>query len=264
MAGPIDVDSYAFLIVAAVILAGTAFAVSVFAPGQGSSPEIIEGDFSISRGTLLSAANTCSSDSDCSQTTCHDGTFYEDTDGDRGCTTDSDGSQRCTGYDRAYSDAAYCGGRYDYNCDSSGCEGYKAACEDDCGANSGCDTYSFCSSESDEEDSADDSTDTSGDTGSTEPTCTDACTHLTKACSGNAVIQCQDTDSDSCTDGSVQLTVCDGSCTNAECVAPVPTDTTPSDEPEPTEPEAPARGGFFDGVVQAVNNVWNSFLGLFR
>ena len=209
----IDVSTKTLLLAAViVVLGGLAVVGGVLATVDSPQPEIREGTFVNDPGDGLFAvgAQSCSTDSDCEPTTC-DGTDYMiDTDGDVACTDyDGDGDTECTGYDKTYSGAEYCGGRYDYNCDSTGCDGYKAACEDDCSANAGCDTYDFCGSD-------DDSTSSGSDTSS----CSDQCESLTKKCSSGDVVQCQDTDSDACTDGFVAVASCDGDCANGACTTP--------------------------------------------
>ena len=217
----IDVDSQLLATAAALVVAG--MVVSSLYIVDAGGPAIRQGQFvaDTDEGLFAVGARSCSTDSDCAPTTCAGTEYLTDTDGDVACTDhDGDGDTECTGYDESYADAAYCGGRYDYNCDSSGCKGYKAACEDDCSANTGCDTYSFCSSDTNTDDGDSDSDEsTGGQTGSTStPSCTDQCQHLAKRCAGATVEQCQDTDSDACTDGYVAVTSCQ-SCTNGACTA---------------------------------------------
>ena len=207
----IDVSTRTLSIAAAILVIGMVMA-GVFVFTVDAGPEIREGSFvnDEAGGLFAVGAASCSTDSDCEPTTCAGSDYMVDTDGDVACTDhDSDGDTECTGYDEAYAGAEYCGGRYDYNCDSSGCDGYKAACEDSCDANSGCDTYSFCESDTSDDDSG---------SGSDTTTCSDACTSLTKKCSTGNVVQCQDTDSDSCTDGFVKIQSCSDSCSNGACI----------------------------------------------
>lgn len=256
MAGTVDLDRRSILMAAFLVIGGTVL-VMLLTSGTLSAtahPEIVEGDFVKDSGDGLLAASSasCSTDSDCDTTTC-DGTDYlVDTDGDVSCTDyDGDGDTECTGYDESYADADYCGGRYDYNCDSSGCDGYKAACEDDCDANSGCDSYSFCGSDDDDDSSS------SGSTSS----CTDQCESLTKKCDGSgSIVQCQDTDSDSCTDGFVAIADCDGDCSNAQCISPEPTEPSEPDDTV-TDPVDPEPDSVTARLAAKLETLWNALFG---
>ncbi|WP_337652325.1 hypothetical protein [Halomontanus rarus] len=193
-----------------------------FSIADADQPQIRDGSFNTpsSSGLLAVTSQACSVDSDCDQTTCRGSDYYVDTDASGQCVYDErDGEYVCGGYDKVYADAEICGGRYDYSCDGSGCDGYKAACEDDCSANSGCDTYDFC---------ADDDDDSSSGGGSN--TGSDACEQYLTKCDGDQVVQCQDTDSDGYTDGFVVIDECDGNCENAVCTAPQETRWFPAED----------------------------------
>ena len=259
----VDVSTKTLLVAALIVMLGalTVFGGVLFGFAD-SQPEVLEGNFVDTGGSgLLAVADSqsCSTDGDCPSTTCDGDNYLVDTDGEVSCIDhNGDGTTECAGYDKTYADAEYCGGRYDYNCDSTGCEGYKAACEDDCSANSGCDTYDFC---------GDDDDSSSGSSGSDTSSCTDACESLTKKCSDGNVVQCQDTDSDSCTDEFVKIDDCDGDCENAACAD---TSEEPQDTDEDTAEETMPEDGtdtdtdsqtLDERIAEVWTGVWTTLFG---
>ena len=260
----VDVSTKTLLVAALVVMLGalTVFG-GVLVSTSGSQPEVLEGDFVDDGGSGLFAVSetqSCSTDGDCPSTTCDGDNYLVDTDGEVSCVDhDGDGTTECAGYDKTYADAEYCGGRYDYNCDSTGCDGYKAACEDDCSANSGCDTYDFC---------GDDDDDSSSGSGSDTSSCSDACESLTKKCSNGNVVQCQDTDSDSCTDGFVKIASCNDACENAACVTPTDTEEDTADETTPetgtdtdTDTDTTDSQTLDERIAEVWTGVWTTLFG---
>ncbi len=97
-------------------------------------PQVHEGSFSVvSQSNQLATAGevACSADSDCPETTCSGDSYFVDQSGDRYCS-----GGECAGYDKKYASAEYCGGMYDYQCSSSGCDGYNDGDDDDSGDSS--------------------------------------------------------------------------------------------------------------------------------
>ena len=254
----VDVSTKTLLVAALIVMLG---ALTVFGglliSMSGSQPEILEGDFTVQtpENELLAwTGYSCSTDADCPETQCSGTDYYVDQDGSGECLyNERQGEYQCGGYDKIYADAEYCGGSSPYNCDSTGCEGFKAACEDDCDASRGCDTYDFCGSDDD----------SSSSSGSDTSSCTDTCQSLTKKCSGGNVVQCQDTDSDSCTDGFVTIESCDGECSNAACVV-TDTDEETAEETIPgdgTDTDTTDSQTLDERIAEVWTSVWTTLFG---
>lgn len=127
--------------------------------------------------------------------------------------------------------------------DSSGCDGYKAACKVDCSANSGCDTYDFFSGD-------DDSSSSGGSSGGNSSSSSHSTEHTQKCASAN-VVEYRDMDGDGCTDGFVPIESCDGSCNNAVCV-----EDTGQDETRTEDGDQPAADrSITDRIVAAVQSL---------